>query len=69
VVFVAGSSRASVPERSFATQTAPKAETAPAGEVPVCTRATTWGEEPPAANASRTTSASLGIALSYTPEA
>ena len=54
--FVAGSIRANVPERSFATQTAPKAAVAPPGDEPVSIRATTCGEASAATVAPRSAS-------------
>ena len=61
--FVRGSTRARVPEPSFVTQTAPKAETAPPGDDPVWIRATTCGEELAAATATSPASTSLPMCV------
>ena len=61
--FVAGSIRASVPEPSFATQTAPYAAVAPPGEAPVGIRATTCGEEPSVARATPSSASFASLRL------
>ena len=61
--FVFGSIRASVPEPSFATQTAPYAAVAPPGAEPVSIRATTCGET----SAANATPSSASFITATTP--